>query len=207
MATAAEIERQDEEVQLHSLHPNPPNGYQRRYTVYLQIKYLIDANDEYQFEYQFERRIPDEHAGFFVQTVERSNWTSLILPGGVMDIPIKDGDTFVVIETMPSPGFPDIYWSIENEGIMTRENRQILYGDLKYGDGTTWQELADYRQSHPGPSTCRWISFKAKLDPNPHPDVNSPNRKHKFSYFFYLRDPQGAMKELEVDPDIKNPSA
>lgn len=202
MATAPDLEEKPEEVTLFSLHPDPPHGYQKKFTVFLQIRYSIDTTKEmpYVFEYQFERRIPDEAAGFFMQTLERSGWT-VIVPGGAIDIPIVDGDTFVVVETVRNGTFSDFYWSTNNEAVMTRESRTSLYGDLKYGDGTTWQELADYKRDHPGESTCRWMSFKARLNPD------SGDRDHKFSYFFYLRNPQGNMQDLEVDPEIKNPSS
>jgi hypothetical protein len=195
----------------NKLHPDEPAGFVHKYNVFIQIKYSYAFNpesgkDEYIFEYQLQKRIPEAFAAFSSPDPEVIGWRT-ITETEPIDIMIKDGDCVVYIETIanePNGAFPDLYWSIVKDAIMTLEDKTSLYGDLKYSDGTyPFQEIEDYKQSHPGASTCRLISFKAKLGP----DYAEPEKKkHKFSYNFYLRNSSG-MAEHEEDPDIKNPSS
>jgi hypothetical protein len=114
-----------------------------------------------------------------------------------LDIGIRRGagKVLVTVETVDNGEFKDLYWHQDPgnnprvEAVMTEENQEIYYGDLRYSkDGQNWSKTISVEP-------CRFIQFKAK-------EKAGNQANHKFSYNVRLPRISGY---LEVDPDIQNP--
>lgn len=187
----------------YKIKNGPPEGFDKKFRTRIQFRYSINQG-KYNFEYRATTTMQDDTRSP-VGLLYDMPFILFIRDGVVvrdaLDIHIKKGDTLVEIETVPQDdgSYAEFYWSPSKDAIQTEISRKDYYGQLEYSrDGVRWGDREDYEQ---GPSLCRLMRFRAKLN-----QVYA-DRNQKFSFFVYLNDPQGQPVELEIDPDIKNPSA
>lgn len=176
----------------HRVRPDEPNQFRERRQVWLQLQYMLDANDEPKFSYRIETGRPEEE-NLLPGRVEQAAWSAFMKREDlVADLDIRiTKDSLVTVETFGN----GLLWSLGVDAIMTREPRTTLYGELRYWNGGQWQTREDFDQA-----SCRRIRFKAKKS------AAANEESHKFSYNVIYRTRDGNMQEFEIDPDIKNPS-
>jgi len=113
---------------------------------------------------------------------------------------LKFDNTLVQIETIRGPGLLDLYWSKTADAITTKRDRSDYYGKLEYRDGANWVPA-------PPTSHCDTIRFLAKFDQISY--GLGKEHRHGFSFNLLVADPinsTNGLQEMEIDPDIKNPS-
>lgn len=184
---------------LYELNPGEPIDFVREFKTWIQIQYEFDDQGEYVFSYRSDTTMIDDESLLLGLTSSRNDWTPFWRAGSVIepiDINIKHGDTLVAIETLDSSPNCKLYWSLNYEALKTREDRSLLYGELKYKQRDGWKRRTQYTATN----LPRLIRFKANLNEDDRDAV------HKFSYFVKLMDSTGTLVEFEIDPDIKNPS-
>lgn len=206
---------------------NGPPGFVRKYDLLLQIQYEIDPAGVYIFSYK-SRNVaggdPDRFAAelqaetwkvfregkLFVQAVNKPKAAGA--GAGIaeeekifgvepkieahINIPIANDDTTVYIETVGTGNFKDFYWSDKRPALMTARKRDRAYANLEYWNNQDWTPAIPRND-------CRRIRFNARY--NGKRSLYS-DRNHGFGLNVRLRDEDGRLISLLIDPDIQNPS-
>jgi hypothetical protein len=177
----------------HSLSDEAPVGFQPKFDTALEMTYrIIDGVP--QFSYRT-AAAPVREAQLLQQALARAAWKPFRTRDDFianLDIEISDDCRVFLFADTNLP----ISWSLKTDAIVTKENLQDLYYELRYWNGQNPLRRRDFPGDH-----CKKISFLAKLNTD-----RSDERSQKFSYFVRIRDAAGLMVEHEIDPDIKNPS-
>lgn len=179
----------------HELKHGEPDGYQQQFETLLLFQYSIDGKGDYDFDYK-SKTVEADRSESLEQEIERLPWIRFTEAGIArteLDIDIE-GDTLVTVRTVASATRDKLFWSRVKPAIMTDKDRKKHYGFLEYWDGSGWTRTIQ------SSGQCRAIRFRARRN-HDHSD-----KRHKFSYNVFLQNAQGDMEELEIDPDIKNPS-
>lgn len=183
------------------LNPDTPDGFHNETNLDLYLRYRLDSAGKPMFGYKLLSYPWDQEmlAADEAKTTQaaadpaRVSWSEYLYREDFvqqLDIEI-DSHTTITVECDSGS---DLFWSLLRNAVMTEDDRQEYYGDLRYRLGGRWKKSppADIGE-------CRAIRFKAKHAPHP-PKI------HKFSYNVRYRDAGRDLVDFEIDPDIKNPS-
>jgi hypothetical protein len=177
----------------HSLRDDAPVGFQPKFDTALEMTYRI-VDGVPQFSYRT-AAAPVREQQVLQQALARAAWKPFRTREAFvanLDINITNDCRVFLFADINLP----ISWSLETDAIVTKENLQDLYYELRYWNGQKAVRRSDFRGDH-----CKKISFLAKFNTD-----DSDERSQKFSYFVHIEDAAGLMVEHEIDPDIKNPS-
>jgi hypothetical protein len=191
---------QQSQSSTHPINEEEPNGFEQRLTTEALIRYMVNGNNDYEFDYKVVT-VSRDKAGFLEEAIEQAEWHNFYTISSTgeiaradLDFDIRHGDHLVTVRTVPEGRFDKLFWSPTKAAIMTDKDRKKHYGKLEYFDGGTWTAEI------PSSGQCREMRFRAKLND----DLD--DKKHKFSYNVFIESITGGMRELEIDPDIRNPS-
>jgi hypothetical protein len=176
----------------HSLREEAPAGFQPDFDTAMELTYqIVDGQPVFSYR-KAAVEAPDAH--LLQQRLGQARWSPLMRREEFvanLDISIAGNCRVFLFADVNRP----ISWSLQTDAIVTQEDLQDLYYDLRYWSGQNAVKRPDFRGE-----LCKKISFLAKLNTDP-----TDRRSQKFSYFVRIRDAAGLMVEHEIDPDIRNP--
>ncbi len=187
----------DEGNERHEINRGQPPHYTEEYHALLQLRYRIDEENVYHFDYRV-RTVTKLRQGFLHSEIEDSKWITLLEKADSGEVKYRaeidigiEGDTIVEVQTIDNFNFRGLYWSQKKPAIVTKKKKDHLFGELRYYHNGEWRETIPT-------VNCRKMYFKANYNEDRKYD---PEGSHEFAFNVRVNG-----REIEVDPDIKNPS-
>lgn len=176
----------------------PIPNFKEKYLCEVELQYeIIGGIYEFRYRTVLYKIIP----GAAPTKVDEIPWTPFlrrdqsrsIVYREFLDIDIKFDDALVVMKTVDNRPFVNLYWSQVKSALVTKRNRQHIYGLLEYYYNGQWTTTIPQGQ------LCREMRFRARYNRR---NTLSRHSRHGFALNVLLNN-----SEEEIDPDIKNPSA